>query len=138
MERCLHGTVNSHCTTFCLVQDGRASQWEDSTSQASPSSDVSIASSATVVIDLSDDSQMSSSHYYSQDEDEYVMPPTPPGFTRVGGSPDCGECSAHTNLSYIHPLNAKYLKRAAISPEEKVWAGGEVREGAGVGISFFW
>ena len=136
MERCLHGTVNSHCTTFCLVQDGRASQWEDPASQASLSSDASITSSAAVVIDLSDDSQMSSSHSYSQDEDEYVMLPTPPEFTRVGGSPDCGECSARTNLSYIHPLNAKYLKRAAISPEEKVGLGsGEVRKGARVGIN---
>ena len=54
----------------------------------------------------------------------------------MGGSPDWGECSARTNLSYIHPLNAKYLKRATISPEEKVGlgGGGEVREGAGVSI----
>ena len=123
MERCLHGTVNSHSTTFCLVQHGRTGQLEDPTSQASPNDGASVTSSATVFIDLSDDSQMSSSHSHSQDEDEYVMPPTPPEFTRVGGSPDCGECSARTNLSYIHPLNAKYLKRAAISPEEKVGLG---------------
>ena len=102
VERCLHGTVNSHCTTSCLAQDGRTGQLEDPTSQASPSNGASITSSATVVIDLSNDSQVSSSH------------------TQVGGSPDWGECSARTNLSYIHPLNAKYLKRAAISPEEKV------------------
>ena len=123
VERCLHGTVNSHCTTSCLVQDGRNGQLEDPTSQASPNDGASIPSSATVVIDLSDDSQMSSSHSYSQYEDEYVMPPTPREFTRVGGSPDWGECSARTNLSYIHPLNAKYLKRATISPEEKVGLG---------------
>ena len=126
VERCLHGTVNtvnSHCTTSCLAQDGKTGQLGDPTSQASPSIGASITSSATVVIDLSDDSQMSSSHYYSQDEDEYAMPPTPLEFTRVGGSPDCGEHSARTNLSYIHPLNAKYLKRATISPEEKVGLG---------------
>ena len=105
VERCLHGTVNSHCTTSCLVQDGRTGQLGDPTSQASPSNGASITSSATVVIDLSDDSQMSSSH------------------TQVGGSPDWGECSARTNLSNIHPLNAKYLKRAVISPEEKVGLG---------------
>ena len=112
-----------YCQFTLYHLDGRTGQLEDPASQASLSNGASITSSAAVLIDMRDDSQMSSSHSYSQDEDEYVMPPTPPEFTRVGRSPDCGECSARTNLSYIHPLNAKYLKRAAISPEEKVGLG---------------
>ena len=102
VERCLYGTVNSHCTTSCLAQDGRTGQLGDPTSQASLSNGASIASSATVVIDLSDDSQMSSSRSYSQDEDEYFMTPTPPEFTRAGWSPDWSAQPAPTSATFTH------------------------------------
>ena len=124
--------VRSHCTTSCLLQDVRTGVSDDNTTQMPTHIDASTVttSSATVAVNQRGDTSVSSSHSGPDDEDDCSAPPTPPNFTRLGGTPHWGETSARTSLVYIHPQTAKYLMKTAVRPEKKVgWAGGASKEG---------
>ena len=119
--------VKSHCTPSCLLQDVRTGVSDHSTTQTPPCIGASTVttSSATVDVNQRGDTPVSSSYTSPDDEDDCSAPPTPPSFTRVGGAPHCGETSARTNLTYIHPQTAKCLTKTTVGPEEKVgWTRG--------------
>ena len=119
---CMHGTCQVTVHLCLLLQgDGMGTGVCEDHSTAT-------SSFATVAVSQRDDTGVSS----SSTDDDCSAPLTPPCFTRVCGIPHCGETSARTDLSYIHPQTAKYLLKATVKPKEKVgWAGGAGRGGIG-------